>query len=443
MTKEKSPQKWQKVQQIIEDECKKEDENWIKRRRVLDTKLILLIILKISTNERSQGLRNVLDDFWNKCEAARIKLESEKAIAASSFCEARQKVSEEVIQKINKRLDDLIEKDLWHGMRVLAVDGSRLNLPRELINADYPLYRSQVRHYPQGLLSCLYDVINKVVVDFELVSHMNERRCLENHLSSIEGPALVMFDRGYFSYCLLHQCVKKGVDALFRLPIAGVNKEIEKFINSSETDQMIEYIPSTTVLHDLKKQGVFLQKEEIPIRLIKFYIKNEKYVFCTTLQDSEKYSVEDFKMIYNERWKIEELYKISKVFLEAESFHSKTERGVKQEVYANILMINIARYIECIANKELPLMSKRDLQKFKEENIYKMFNKRSMFNINFKHCIFSITNFLEKLILDVSHIFDNFFFRLVKQITRVRQKIRPKRSYERVSHKVYRKWTYK
>ncbi len=125
-----------------------------------------------------------------------------------------------------------------------------------------------------------------------------------------------------------------------------------------------------------------MQKEEISIRLIKFYIKNEKYVFCTTLQDSEKYSVEDFKMIYNERWKIEELYKISKVFLEAESFHSKTERGVKQEVYANILMINIARYIECIANKELPPMSKRDLQKFKEENIYKMFNKRSMFNIN-------------------------------------------------------------
>ncbi len=163
MTKEKSPQKWQKVQQIIEDECKKEDENWIKRRRVLDTKLILLIILKISTNERSRGLRNVLDDFWNKCEAARIKLESEKAIAASS----------------------------------------------------------------------------------------------------IEGTALLMFDRGYFSYCLLHQCVKKGVDALFRLHIAGVNKEIEKFINSSETDQMIEYIPSTTVLHDLKKQVFFAKRRDI------------------------------------------------------------------------------------------------------------------------------------------------------------------------------------
>ena len=55
------------------------------------------------------------------------------------------------------------------------------------------------------------------------------------------------------------------------------------------------------------------------------------------------YKIDEFQKLYHGRWGIEELYKISKVYIDVEDFHSSTERGVKQELYAHLLLINIAR----------------------------------------------------------------------------------------------------
>ena len=52
--------------------------------------------------------------------------------------------------------------------------------------------------------------------------------------------------------------------------------------------------------------------------------------------------------LYHERWAIEELYKISKRIAQIEEFRAKTERGVKQEIYAHLLLINLSRFLNSI-----------------------------------------------------------------------------------------------
>ena len=47
-----------------------------------------------------------------------------------------------------------LQGGLWKGHRLFAVDGSKLNLPRPLLQAGYKL-PAHAAHYPQGLLSCL------------------------------------------------------------------------------------------------------------------------------------------------------------------------------------------------------------------------------------------------------------------------------------------------
>ena len=90
------------------------------------------------------------------------------------------------------------------------------------------------------------------------------------------------------------------------------------------------------------------------MRLIKYIIDDETYVCCTTLLDQQRYPLNELPGVYHGRWGIEELYKISKVLIEIEDFHSKTERGVKQECYAHILLINLARIFELETDKQLP-----------------------------------------------------------------------------------------
>ena len=162
---------------------------------------------------------------------------------------------------------------------------------------------------------------------------MNEKLCALEHMKQLTEKDIIVFDRGYFSYLLLYKLLEQGIQGIFRLQIqeSGTNSKVLDFWKSHRDDTIIEYIPSITVIHDLKKRGFDLDVKPLTVRLIKHKINNETYVYATTLI-GEAYPKECFAEIYHGRLGIEELYKISKQFIELEDFHLKTARGVKQEL---------------------------------------------------------------------------------------------------------------
>lgn len=434
---------WSEVKKIIDKVCSGYDAIWQKRNRVLNSKIVILMIFKITLGNRQQGLSINLAEFWDTCVEKGIDLPQAKSVSASSFCEARQKLPEDIFKDLNKKLLENWERkrDLhrWLGHRVFAVDGSRVNLPRELINFGFKLYDETRRHYPQGLLSCIYDVLSKTVYDFDFVTHMNERKCVLEHLKTLKPNDIVIFDRGYFSYLLLHEFYNAGVHILFRLQEGSSNKEIETFIKNPQKDKVIKYIPSTTVISDIKKQGYVLQAKPIPMRLFKHEIKGETYIYGTTLS-RHKYPAPYLMDLYHERWCIEELYKITKQITEIEEFRSKTERGIKQEIYAHLLFVNLSRFFEFDAKDSLPPMNQKDEESCDKANFYKFFNPTSMFNINFKNCLAVAGRYIENLLLGGYDRIEIWVEKVIQLILRIRQKIRPGRSCPRRSHKPTNKW---
>lgn len=435
---------WSSVKTVVDKVCQSYDDLWCKRHRVLNSKIILLVILKIVAGDRRAGLSTNLAEFWDICADKGIALPQTKSITPSSFCEARQKLSEDIFKNLNSSLlknwseDRCLPKWLEH--RVFAVDGSRVNIPRELTESGFKIYDEARRHYPQGLLSCLYDVLSKTVYDFDFVSHMNERKCVIEHLKVLEPNDLVIFDRGYFSYLLLHEFVQSGVHAIFRLQEGTVNKQVQTFIESAKTDELIEYTPSAPVISDLKKQGYNLKPKPLKLRLIKCKINDATYLYGTTLYSREEYPAHHIAELYHERWDIEELYKISKHIIDIEQFHSKNERGVKQEIYAHILLINLSRFFEFDAKEGLPSMNEVDKAKCMGVNFYKFFNPVSMFNLNFKNCLTIVGRYLDNLILGSYELINSWASKVIAMILRVRQKIRPGRHYPRRSYKPDKKW---
>lgn len=423
--------------------CEGYDKQWQRRSRVLNSKIIILMIFKIILSDRRQGLGINLTEFWDGCSDKNIDLPQAKSVTASSFCEARQKVSEDIFKDINRSLlNNWSEKrslPLWLGHRVYATDGSKVNIPRDLVAFGFKIQDEERQHYPQGLVSCLYDVLSKTVYDFDFVSHMNERTCALKHLEILEPNDVVIFDRGYFSYLLLHEFHKKGVHVLFRLQKGTVNKQTQAFISSSKTDEIIEYVPSDSIAFTLKKQGYVLEQKPIPFRLIKQTIKGDIHLYGTTLI-GEQYPLSCFAELYHERWSIEELYKISKRIVDIEEFHSKTERGVKQEIYAHLLLINLSRFFEFDVQDDLPPMDQEDKEKCGKVDFYKFFNPASLFNINFKNCLMIVGRYVENLFLDTYEEIENWTRKVTHLILRVRQKIRPGRSFPRQSFKPERKW---
>ncbi|MCT8349851.1 transposase [Photorhabdus temperata] len=117
------------------------------------------------------------------------------------------KLPDDAIKTINKNIvsvwEDNTHPETWKGHRLFAIDGSKLNIPRGLLENGYKTPKNTSRHYPYAMMSCLYDVLNSIIYDVDFVNHNNERACAEKHLQCLDSNAVVIFDRGYFSYYLL------------------------------------------------------------------------------------------------------------------------------------------------------------------------------------------------------------------------------------------------
>ncbi|WP_211709353.1 hypothetical protein, partial [Moritella viscosa] len=61
----------------------------------------------------------------------------------------------ELNQSVLAHQENVTQLPLWYGRRVFGVDGSKINLPRKLLDADYKA-PNQDQYYPQGLFSTLY-----------------------------------------------------------------------------------------------------------------------------------------------------------------------------------------------------------------------------------------------------------------------------------------------
>ena len=209
---------WGKVVVIISDVAQEFDAKWQKRKRVIDSLLLVFLIFRLVFSKNSQGYGTTIEAFWHNCFRMKFPLPQKTPISASSFSDARKKLDEDIFRVLNQKIiaahDTLIEpgdqSQLWLNHRLFAVDGSKLNLPHELIDQDYRT-PSKDAYYPQGLLSCLYQLKSKIPYDFDLVNHGNERQCALTHLKALTTDDVVVYDRGYFSYAMLYYHAQKGV----------------------------------------------------------------------------------------------------------------------------------------------------------------------------------------------------------------------------------------
>ncbi len=159
-------------------------------------------------------------------------------------------------------------------------------------------------------------------------------------------------------------------------------------MESDDIERVITIMPTS------KDQRVILEKyphiEFIPLqlRLIKYTINNMAYTLGTTLFDHHQYQYNELAELYHARWGIEELYKISKVLIDVEDFHGKTERGVKQELFAHFVILTLSRIFSNQTDDILLL--RKGINKSDSSNTMKT---------NLKNCLITVARNLEGLFL--------------------------------------------
>lgn len=426
---------WKNVVHILHQVAADYDEKWRVRKRLIDSMMLILLIFRLVSAKNTQSYGTTIDDLWDSCATLKLSLGQNNSIAPSSFCAARKKLDETIFKCANRKiLAAYTAQDstyTWCGHRLFAVDGSKINLPRTLRACGYAVPCDKA-HYPQGLLSCLYQVQAQLPFDFDLVAHGDERRCALRHLAVLRPDDVVVYDRGYYSYFMLHQHHHTGIHAIFRLQ-ASSSKPIRDFIASAHSDTLVSIYPARQSQIDLRKKHPDIDLIPLPMRLIKYTVAGSMFCLGTTLvEPHQRYALQDFMQVYHARWGVEELYKVSKRVFEIQDFHARTERGVKQELFAHFVLITMTRLFANRADRELN--SGRGSSVASHGAAPKHPSRT-----NFKNCIHVFTRNLEELLLLHKHM-NSTVQRVFKLIVGHYQKVRPGRSYPRKSMKPESKW---
>jgi len=434
---------WEEVVHILHEVAAHYDQKWRVRKRVIDSLILMLLIFRLVCSKNAQSYGTTIDALWDSCEKLKLSLPQKNSIAPSSFCAARHKLDEAVFKYANQKILTAYAGDTsgytWLGHRLFAVDGSKINLPRELRAFGYQT-PSEMTHYPQGLLSCLYQLKSQLPFDFDLVAHANERLCAMRHLEVLENNDVVVYDRGYFSYLLLHRHYQTGIHAIFRLQQSSSTR-IEEFFSSPQTDIEVTIDPSPRTRADIHSQYPDLDIVPLKMRLLKYKIAGSTFCLGTTLVAAhQRYPLQEFMDVYHGRWGIEELYKVSKHIFVVEDFHAKNERGVKQELFAHFVLITMNRLF---ANRaDIEINSCQISAPFDPHGssicappTAAMASRKT----NFKNCIHVLERSLEELLLLHKRL-KGIVQRTFRAIVARHQRIRPNRSYPRRSMRPETKW---
>lgn len=424
---------WTTVAPLIRSIAEEFDSAWQIKRRVIDSMLLVLLIFRLVATRAKHGYGTTIDELWDNCRKQGLPLPQKKPIAASAFTVARLKLDEQIFKTINSRVishyEEIFDRAEYRffGHRLYAVDGSKINLPRRLLQDGFKTPNDGA-HYPQGLLSGLYRLKAKIPADFVLTSDCNERRVALTHLTTLTEGDIVVYDRGYFSYGFLHAHIEQGVHPVFRLN-THTYAPIKKFMESTDTDRVVVIEPQGEKRRaKIRKSNPGIDIRPLNIRLIKYEVAGITYYLGTTLLDA-RFSPENFKDLYHARWGIEELYKISKHFIAIEEFHAKSLRGVRQELYAHMALVTLNR-----------VLTNHTDDTHQVDNHQSPRTSAGRLITNFKSSMAVVARNLESLLLDKVQPLYETITSVLASLARRYQAVRPNRSYPRRSLKPQARW---
>ena len=171
------------------------------------------------------GLQREMDSFFRETEEEEFSI---RKVTKGAFSQSRKNLAPEAFLKLNEIIwrDFYKEVDYlgYHGHKLLAVDGTFLNLPdHESIREEFGtrgMGRGRIRGKKQSmcLLSMLYDPVNYVNLDVQ-TDHMDasELQLLLRHLNKVEKDDILLLDRGYPARYLFSVLQSKGSHFIVRM----------------------------------------------------------------------------------------------------------------------------------------------------------------------------------------------------------------------------------
>jgi hypothetical protein len=294
---------------------------------------------------------------------ARRMRKGEKTPSRSNLCEARQRLGVEPV----RRVFDLVVRPLatlhtpggfYKGLRPMGIDGTVQDVPDTPANAAHFGRSSGGRGdsaFPQVRKVSLVELGTHVEVAMAIGGwHDSEQKLVGQLFDKIPADALLIEDRGFFSYEHWKTLDSQGVKLLLRVKGNMILRPIQRLPDGS---YLAKIYPSPYARDK--------DRDDIVVRVIEYTLDDpqrtghgQKHVLLTNLFDHERYPALELVCEYHERWEEELVFDEQKTHQDPRrpgkpaQLRSQTPAGVEQELYALSLSHFVVRALMLEAAKE-------------------------------------------------------------------------------------------
>lgn len=264
--------------------------------------------------------------------------------------------------------------NLWHGHRVLMIDGSGVSMP------DTPVLRrafgvpgrcADKLGFPVMHTLWLFDHATGLLVDF-VSGRWNTHDMAHTHRlhTMLEDGDVLLGDRAFGSYAHIALLLRENLHGVFRAhqclivdfnrarkPRHQRSKRQRKGVTRSiqltkfgKTDQLVQWHkprpgnrPSWMTPEDYERLPGAIAVRELRYAVTRKGFRTKQVTLVSTLTDPRKYPKQALAGLYQQRWSIETNLRHLKQTMKMNVLRSKSVDGVKKELYAYAIAYNLVR----------------------------------------------------------------------------------------------------
>lgn len=283
-----------------------------------------------------------------------------QAGSSGSLAKARKRLPQSVWQGLDQWILNQISqrhdsKYLWHGHRVIGLDGTCNSMGDEPELMEYfgsPNTRHGLGRFPIARNLIAFNLNTLITVAHEMGPYRASEEALACQLlPRLHAGDVIVDDRGFMGIPHYVQCLEQDLHFVNRLPshVRIDRLEVVQCVNSK--DLMVKM---PVAKHYLKQNPDW--PESILLRLVQVTarIRGRKGTFwlATSLLDSSIYPASEIRMLYKKRWRAEELIRELKIWLSADILRSKSVEQIRKEMLARIVAANLVHWLILEAAKE-------------------------------------------------------------------------------------------
>ena len=286
-----------------------------------------------SLTQRFSDARRIAETLLNtelpQCWQGFIKkLRADHASLKQSLMDSLRTHSQEISQQY----------PMIKGRPLLAVDGTRLELPRTQDNEQCfgtTEQSGQARSRPTAWLTLMWDVGSRTPWDWRFgATDSSERHHFQEMLDELPESSIITADAGFQGYDMWSQLLAAGHDLIIR--VGGNVRLLHEYWEVIIEDDRVYLWPE----HARQKD-----RPPLELRLLRVETDDEPMYLMTSILCSHTLTCAKAARIYRQRWGVELFFREHKQTFERERLRSHAARNVAVELDWSLMALWVVKLL--------------------------------------------------------------------------------------------------